>query len=125
MLINSKHSDPTVPINYIYAGQMVDDKFDGFYKFLKEMGYEDFETRDKSPKSPKDESDTIRTVVKGYDVWGGEQLRGVIVNPSYPWAPGHPGPQFLNRRGRLSSLLTALAAGAVLATLVSRLGRNQ
>lgn len=124
-LLDGEPKDPAIPIHYVYAGQMTDKAFPGFYRFLNEMGYDEFEKPGKSPKSPKDNSDTIRTIVKSYDAWGGVQLRGVIVNPSYPWAPGHPkGSRFTRRRG-LGSLLAALVAGAAVATLVSRLGRNR
>lgn len=124
-LLDGEPKDPAIPIHYVYAGQMTDEAFAGFYRFLNEMGYDEFEKPGKSPKSPKDNSDTIRTIVKSYDAWGGVQLRGVIVNPSYPWAPGHPkGSRFTRRRG-LGSLLAALVAGAAVATLVSRLGRNR
>ena len=126
ILMDGEPNDPAIPIQYVYAGQMVVNEFPGFYRFLNEMGNDDFEKPGKSPKSPKDDSDTIRTIVKGYDAWGGVQLRGVIVNPSYPIAPGHHRSNgIIHRRRGLGSLLTALAAGAAVATLVSHLGRNR
>lgn len=124
MLHDGKLYKTDCTINYLNAGEMSEEDFWLFYKFQLEMGFLPVEAPDKTPYGPSDKPETRRAVLGTYDPHGTLQLRGVIVNPPYPFAGGGSKSGLLPRRGSLGGLLTSLVAGAAVATLVSRLGRN-
>ena len=100
--------------------------FEKFYLSMTEAGFMGIEAPKDSPAGPDDAKwQTCRAVLGTYNAYGRQQLRGVIVNPPYPLVADHFKSQSSRHRRRgFGGLVAALIAGAAVATLVSRLGRN-
>ncbi len=121
MLYDGKLTDCC--IDYLYAGKMDETDFDKFYKFQLSLGMKELEPPKTSLHGPSDKPETRRAVLGVPDGAGGIMLKGVIVNPPYPFAPG-PGRHARRAGSRGLEMLAALAVGAALASVIRALRRR-